>query len=93
MKKRTEQISVLLLRVDTRETQQFHSSFHCCAGFCVMNVAMQRVGARKLVFIGGSLLALSAILSSLADQLMLIICLQAVLLGKSPSLCFLYGYL
>ena len=47
-----------------------------------MNVAMQRVGARKLVFIGGSLLALSAILSSLADQLMLIICLQAVLLGK-----------
>ena len=47
-----------------------------------MNLGMKWFRARKLVFVGGILVALSAILSSLASELMVMICLQSVLLGE-----------
>ena len=47
-----------------------------------MNFGMKWFQARKLVFVGGILMALSAILSSLASELMVMICLQSALLGE-----------
>ncbi|XP_070197290.1 monocarboxylate transporter 2-like isoform X2 [Littorina saxatilis] len=49
-------------------------------GLFVMNVLVGRLGCRKTVLIGGACLSLSAILASLANDLTLLILLQAVLL-------------
>lgn len=51
-------------------------------GLFVMNVWVGHLGERRTVLIGAMLMSLSAILSSLANDMMLIICLQGGLLGK-----------
>ncbi|KAK7087643.1 hypothetical protein V1264_021665 [Littorina saxatilis] len=56
------------------------------AGFYVMNVCLDRFGARKLILIGGSLMSLSAILSSLANELASLICLQSILLAMGHAM-------
>ena len=56
-------------------------------GLFVMNAVVGQLGCRKTVLIGAVLMCLSAILSSLANELTLLICLQAVLLGKYICLC------
>ncbi|XP_076468010.1 uncharacterized protein LOC143298886 [Babylonia areolata] len=56
------------------------------AGMFIMNAVIGRLGCRKTALIGGVLLSLSAILSSQANSLVLLICLQAVLLGFSESM-------
>ncbi|KAL8622238.1 hypothetical protein ACOMHN_043761 [Nucella lapillus] len=51
-----------------------------------MNAVIGRIGCRKTAMIGAVLMTLSAILSSLANDLILLISLQAVLLGVSDCM-------
>ncbi|XP_076453014.1 monocarboxylate transporter 12-B-like [Babylonia areolata] len=55
-------------------------------GFITMNVLLIRFGARRLALLGGLFLALSAILSSLANNLTILIGLQGLLLGLGHSM-------
>ena len=54
-----------------------------------MNVVVGRLGCRKTALIGALLVSLSAIFASVANQLTLLICLQAALLGEAESIRFL----
>nr|KAG5692012.1 hypothetical protein BaRGS_027657 [Batillaria attramentaria] len=63
-----------------------HSGVYSLSGVYVMNVILGRLGCRKTALIGAILLSLSAILSSLANDLTAIICLQSILLGIADAM-------
>ncbi|KAL8581016.1 hypothetical protein ACOMHN_048050 [Nucella lapillus] len=56
------------------------------SGFLVMNVLLDRFGARRLGLTGAILMSLSAILSSLTADLMTLICVHSILLGAGTSM-------
>ncbi|KAK7474190.1 hypothetical protein BaRGS_00034539 [Batillaria attramentaria] len=60
-------------------------------GLYVMNVIVARLGVRKTVLIGAVLLALSAILSSFANDLTSLICIQSLLLGTADAMLLTPG--
>ncbi|KAK7097702.1 uncharacterized protein [Littorina saxatilis] len=59
--------------------------FSLC-GLYVMNVFLPRFGPRRLVLMGGLLMSLSAILSSVANELTLLICIHSVLLALGMAM-------
>lgn len=64
----------------------FRAGVFSFSGFYVMNVLLGQFGTRKLGLVGAILMSLSAILSSLADDLMLLICVHSILLGVGTTM-------